>query len=63
MHGTGVVAVTVSEGPMSFASHAVRFVAIGTVVRPLASGHTKLAPMTAVSLNDRVVAFDAQTLG
>jgi uncharacterized protein YbjQ (UPF0145 family) len=62
LSGTGVVDVTVAEGPMSFASHAVRFVAYGTVVRPLTSSHPKLAPMTAVSLNDAAVSFDAQTL-
>ncbi|MDH2904627.1 MAG: heavy metal-binding domain-containing protein [Actinomycetota bacterium] len=63
MHGTGVVAVTVQEGPMSFASHAVGFVALGTVVRLATPTHQLIHPTMVVSLNDATVAFDAQTLG
>ena len=63
MRGTGVVDVTVHEGPMSFASHAVGFVALGTVVRLAAASHRRIDPMLVVSLNDPTVAFDAQTLG
>jgi uncharacterized protein YbjQ (UPF0145 family) len=63
MHGTGVVKVKVVEGPMHFAAHAVGFVAIGTVVRPTKPVHQMISPMMVVSLNDLVVAFDAQTLG
>ncbi len=62
LRGTGVVGVTITEGPMSFASHAVGFVAIGTVVRPGPAGHQRVAPITVVSLNDAVVSFDARTL-
>ncbi len=59
---TGVVGVSIDEGPMSFASHAVGFVAIGTVVRPGPSGHQRVAPMTVVPLDDAVVAFEAHAL-
>jgi uncharacterized protein YbjQ (UPF0145 family) len=62
MRGTGVVDVKVQEGPMSFASHAVGFVAMGTVVRLAASAHQPIAPTMVVSLNDATVSFDAQTL-
>jgi uncharacterized protein YbjQ (UPF0145 family) len=63
MHGAGVVDVKVLEGPMSFASHAVGFVAVGTVVRLAASAHQSIQPTAVVSLDDPTVAFDAQTLG
>lgn len=62
LKGTGVVGVTIDEGPMSFASHAVGFVAIGTVVRAGPSGHQRVAPITVVPLDDAVVAFDARAL-
>lgn len=62
MHGTGVVDVKVQEGPMSFASHAVGFVALGTVVRLAKPTHQLIHPTMVVSLNDASVAFDAQTL-
>ncbi|HEY5267084.1 MAG TPA: heavy metal-binding domain-containing protein [Acidimicrobiales bacterium] len=62
MHGTGVVEVKVVEGPMRFATHAVGFVAIGTVVRLVKPLHQLIRPTMVVSLNDRIVAFDAQTL-
>ncbi len=63
MQGTGVVDVKVQEGPMSFASHAVGFVALGTVVRLAKSAHQLIHPTMVVSLNDAAVTFDAQTLG
>ena len=62
LKGTGVVGVSIDEGPMSFASHAVGFVVIGTVVRAGPSGHQRVAPITVVPLDDAVVAFDARTL-
>ena len=62
LSGTGVVGVSVEEGPMSFASHAVGFVAIGTVVRPGTSGHQRVSPITVVPLDDASVAFDARAL-
>lgn len=60
--GAGVVGVQVSEGPMRFAGHAVRFTAWGTVVR---SGGRKSAlgqPRIVVPLNDATMAFDARSL-
>ncbi|HEY5303912.1 MAG TPA: heavy metal-binding domain-containing protein [Acidimicrobiales bacterium] len=62
MQGTGVVDVKVQEGPMHFASHAVGFVALGTVVRLAKPSHQLIHPTTVVSLNDASVEFDAQTL-
>src|ERR1019366_5100479 len=62
MHGTGVVDVKVQEGPMSFASHAAGFVALGTVVRLAKPTHQLIHPTMVVSLDDASVAFDAQTL-
>ena len=62
MHGTGVVDVKVQEGPMSFATHAVAFVAMGTVVRLATSTHQLIHPTMVVSMNDPSVDFDAQTL-
>jgi uncharacterized protein YbjQ (UPF0145 family) len=61
--GSGVVEVKVVEGPMSFATHAIKFVSWGTVVRLAASSHQLVQPTTVVSLNDAAVAFDAATLG
>jgi uncharacterized protein YbjQ (UPF0145 family) len=63
MNGTGVVDVKVQEGPMSFAAHAVGFIALGTVVRLATPNHQLIHPTMVVSLNDDAVAFDAQTLG
>ncbi len=62
MHGTGVVDVKVQEGPMRFASHAVGFVALGTVVRLAKPAHQLIHPMMVVSLNDETLAFDARVL-
>ena len=62
MGGHGVVAVTVTEGPMGFARHAVGFSAWGTVVRLEAPSHRSLAPQVVVPLDDPVVTFEAQAL-
>ena len=58
LRGDGVVAVRVTEGPLHFASHAVGFAAWGTVVRSTTSTHQRLAPLSVVSLNDPLAAFD-----
>ncbi len=58
----GVVAVQVSEGPMEFAGHAVRFTAWGTAVRAAAGGHRYLKPRVSVPLDDAVAAFAAASL-
>ena len=60
--GTGVVDVTVTEGPLPFASHAVGFASWGTVVRLTGDAHRFVHPTTVVSLDDPVVVFDARTL-
>jgi uncharacterized protein YbjQ (UPF0145 family) len=60
--GQGVVAVQISEGPMHFAHHAVRFTAWGTAVRLGGEGHKFLQPRMIVPLDDAVVAFDAASL-
>ena len=58
----GVVAVTVEEGPMEFARHAVRFVSWGTAVRPSERPSTLDRPRIVVSLNDEVLTFEATSL-
>ena len=62
LEGTGVVDVTVIEGPMPFAPHAVEFASWGTVVRRATDAHRRLHPRMVVSLDDPVVLFDARTL-
>ena len=62
MHGSGVVDVKVEEGPMRFASHAVGFVAIGTVIRLAKPTHQLIHPTMVVSLNDVALTFAAETL-
>jgi uncharacterized protein YbjQ (UPF0145 family) len=60
--GQGVVQVKVTEGPMSFARHAVGFTAWGTAVRLVADAHQFIRPEVILPLDDMVVAFDAQSL-
>jgi len=60
--GTGVVAVVMRQGPMSFATHAVGFTAWGTAVRVGPEGHRHLEPQLVVSLDDAHVAFAASSL-
>ncbi|HET9078330.1 MAG TPA: heavy metal-binding domain-containing protein [Acidimicrobiales bacterium] len=60
--GTGVVGVQVAEGPMPFASHAVRFTAWGTALRPGDRPARLERPQVVVSLDDQVVAFEAESL-
>ncbi len=59
---TGVVAVHVAEGPLSFARHAVQFSAWGTAVTLVADDHRRVAPEVVLPLDDRVVAFEARSL-
>lgn len=58
----GVVAVQVSEGPMEFAAHAIRFMAWGTAVRLSEGGHKYLQPRISLSLDDAVTMFDAAAM-
>jgi len=60
--GEGVVEVKVTEGPMSFARHAVGFAAWGTAVRLVADEHQFVEPELVLPLDDAVVAFEAQSL-
>jgi uncharacterized protein YbjQ (UPF0145 family) len=60
--GQGVVAVHVTEGPMSFARHAVGFTAWGTAVRLVAETHQFVAPQVILPLDDAVVMFQAESL-
>jgi uncharacterized protein YbjQ (UPF0145 family) len=61
--GAGVVGVRVSEGPMPFARHAIRFTAWGTVVRQASSRPSALGrPRVVVPLEDLSVAFEATSL-
>jgi uncharacterized protein YbjQ (UPF0145 family) len=60
--GHGVVAVRVEEGPMHFARHAVSFTTWGTVVAVGEGGHRHLEPQVILPLDDRQVAFSAESL-
>lgn len=60
--GKGIVAVQVSEGPMSFAHHAIGFTAWGTAVRLHAAEHRYLRPEVVLPLDDAVVQFEAESL-
>jgi len=60
--GQGVVQVKVTEGPMSFARHAVGFTAWGTAVTLVAESHKYVSPEVVLPLDDTVVSFEAQSL-
>jgi uncharacterized protein YbjQ (UPF0145 family) len=60
--GQGVVEVKVTEGPVSFARHAVSFVAWGTAVTLVAKEHRFVEPQMILPLDDAVVTFEAQSL-
>ena len=60
--GAGVVGVQVSEGPMPFAAHAVRFTAWGTALRRSDRPVAVDRPQMVLPLDDRVVAFRAESL-
>ena len=62
MAAQGVVAVKITEGPMSFARHVIGFTAWGTAVRLEAESHVYLKPDMVLSLDDAVVQFEAQSL-
>ncbi len=60
--GQGVVEVKVTEGPMSFARHAVGFTAWGTAVRLAAEEHQFVRPELVLPLDDAAVSFQAESL-
>jgi uncharacterized protein YbjQ (UPF0145 family) len=60
--GEGVVEVKVTEGPVSFARHAVGFAAWGTAVKLVAQAHQFVRPDMVLPLDDAVVQFEAESL-
>jgi uncharacterized protein YbjQ (UPF0145 family) len=60
--GEGVVEVKVTEGPMSFARHAIGFTAWGTAVKLVAEAHQFVQPHLVLPLDDAVVTFEAESL-
>jgi uncharacterized protein YbjQ (UPF0145 family) len=60
--GEGVVEEKVTEGPMSFARHAVGFTAWGTAVKLVAEQHQFVQPELILPLDDAVVTFEAHSL-
>jgi uncharacterized protein YbjQ (UPF0145 family) len=60
--GEGVVQVKVTEGPMSFARHAVGFTAWGTAVKLVAEAHQFVQPEMVLPLDDAVLTFEAESL-
>jgi uncharacterized protein YbjQ (UPF0145 family) len=60
--GEGVVEVKVTEGPMSFARHAIGFTAWGTAVKLVAEAHQFVQPLMVLPLDDAVVTFEAESL-
>ena len=57
-----MVEVKVTEGPMSFARHAVGFTAWGTAVKLVAEAHQFVQPQVVLPLDDAVVTFEAESL-
>jgi uncharacterized protein YbjQ (UPF0145 family) len=60
--GQGVVQVKVTEGPMSFARHAIGFTAWGTAVKLEAKEHQFVQPDMVLPLDDAVITFEAESL-
>ena len=60
--GQGVVEVKVTEGPMTFARHAVGFTAWGTAVALVAESHRFVRPEVVLPLDDALIAFEAESL-
>ena len=59
---SGVVAVNVYEGPVRFAGHAIGFTAWGTAVKVGPDGHRHIKPQVVLSMDDKVVLFQAESL-
>jgi uncharacterized protein YbjQ (UPF0145 family) len=58
----GIVGVKVREGPMSFASRAVSFMAWGTAVRLVEAAHRSVQPEVVLPVDDALVMFEARSL-
>ena len=57
-----MVEVKVTEGPMTFARHAIGFTAWGTAVKLVAEAHQFVQPEVVLPLDDAVVTFEAESL-
>jgi len=62
MDAGGIVDVSISEGPMVFARHAIGFTAWGTAIVPGPEGHRHLEPKMVLPLDDLQVTFQATAL-
>jgi uncharacterized protein YbjQ (UPF0145 family) len=62
MNAAGIVDVTVMEGPMHFAHHAIGFTAWGTAIKLDADAHIRLSPEMVLPVNDAVLEFEAASL-
>jgi uncharacterized protein YbjQ (UPF0145 family) len=62
MSAQGVVAVSITEGPMHFAHQVIGFTAWGTAVRLVADSHRSIEPKMVLPLDDAVLQFDAGSL-
>jgi uncharacterized protein YbjQ (UPF0145 family) len=58
----GVVDVSILDGPLSHARHALAFICWGTAVRLVASEHQRIEPELVLPLNDDTLAFEATSL-
>jgi uncharacterized protein YbjQ (UPF0145 family) len=59
---SGVVDVSIVDGPIAHASHTLAFICWGTAVRLVASEHQLIAPELVLPLNDDVLEFEATSL-
>jgi hypothetical protein len=57
-----VVEVKVTEGPMTFARHAVGFTAWGTAVSLVTDSHQFVNPHVVLPLDDAAIMFEAESL-
>lgn len=58
----GVVDVSIIDGPLGHARHALAFICWGTAVRLVASEHQRIEPELVLPLNDDTLAFEAASL-
>ena len=60
--GQGVIQLSLTSGPVAFATHVLSFLAWGTAVIPTTTDPAYPTPRTAVTLNDAEVAIDPASL-
>ncbi len=58
----GVVDVSIRDGALAHARHALAFICWGTAVRLVASEHQRIEPELVLPLNDDILAFEATSL-